>query len=239
MTALNTRRDLIIHAKGIVARADFLEDDIEEKLEKLSLLKNVRGVRYLLNWHDNLSYRFCGRGDLLTDKKWRKGFSLLEKFNFSFDLHLYYHQFEDATDLARTFPNIQLILNHAGCPVDRDEASTEKWKAAMLKLAEQPNIAAKISGLSMYDHNGTFESFQPYILHTIKSFGVKRCMFASNFPVGKINISYSNLYHIFKRAVEHLPLDQQLLLFSSNAIKFYRLPPLFKPSSSRSSSTTL
>ncbi len=63
----------------------------------------------------------------------------------------------------------------------------------MRMLAGCANVAVKISGLAMFDHQWTVESLRPYVLETIDTFGVERAMFASNFPVDRLFGSYAEL----------------------------------------------
>jgi predicted TIM-barrel fold metal-dependent hydrolase len=60
-------------------------------------------------------------------------------------------------------------------------------------------------------------------LHTIKCFGVNRCMFESNFPVDKASISYAVLWNAFKKMVADFSEDEKHALFYGTAAKVYRL----------------
>lgn len=104
---------------GLVADTNLADDRLEEKLLILtSQFKNVRGIRHILNWLDGKAriYTMCDRPDYLTDDKWKKGFSLLNKYGLSFDLQIYQHQMNDAAQLAREYLNTPIILNHCGKP---------------------------------------------------------------------------------------------------------------------------
>jgi len=208
---------------GIVAHADLSSPDIEDTLKQLSNFQNVRGIRQLLNWHENPQYRFASRPDYLTDPNWQQGYSLLSHYGLHYELHCYHTQFKDAIPLIQAHPKIQVILNHSGCPIDRDEASTAAWKEATRELAKEKNVAVKISGLGMFDHNFTADSIRPYVLHLIDVFGVDRCMFASNFPVDKLLSDYDYLFNTFREVVKDVSASNQRKLFHDNAKKFYRL----------------
>ena len=52
------------------------------------------------------------RPDLIRTDAWRHGFSLLERFDLSFDLQLYPAQMTDAAALALAYPNVLIILDH-------------------------------------------------------------------------------------------------------------------------------
>jgi predicted TIM-barrel fold metal-dependent hydrolase len=102
---------------GFVAYANLMDDQLRENLAILiNQFKNVRGVRQMLNWLDSKAsiYTMCDRPDYLTDDKWKKGYSLLNKYGLSFDLQIYEHQMKDAAQLAREHLDTTIILNHCG-----------------------------------------------------------------------------------------------------------------------------
>ena len=167
---------------GIVAYALLEEPDAEAVLEAHCAHANMRGIRQILSWHENPTWSFHERADLMQDAAWRRGFGLLQRFDLSFDMMVYSGQLGDALDLAQAFPDTQIILNHTGSPADRDDDAIAAWRAGMSALASADNVAVKISDLGAYDHDWTTESTRPFIRHTIDAFGIERCMFRERFP---------------------------------------------------------
>jgi predicted TIM-barrel fold metal-dependent hydrolase len=211
---------------GIVAFADLADPRIETVLEAHARYPNVRGIRFLLNYEKGAPlYCATTRGDWLTDPQWRRGYALLEKYGLSFDLQIFWQQMTDAADLARAFPNVQLILNHTGMPRSADPDYVVGWRRGMRTLAEAPNVAAKISGLAMFHHGWTPAVIRPFVLDTIEIFGPERCMLASNFPVDKLQSSYDALWSAFDRITAGFSEPERRALFHDNAIGYYRLEP--------------
>jgi predicted TIM-barrel fold metal-dependent hydrolase len=207
---------------AIVAFADLSRPDVDEVLSQHREYKNVRGIRHMLNRHKNELWHMSDR-DYLKDDTWRQNFSLLAKYNLSFDLQLYYHQIDDAISLAKDNPEILFILNHAGMPVDRDTESIEAWRLALERLAECSNVVAKISGLGMCDWKWTVDSIRPFVLGVIKAFGVDRCMFASNFPVDKNFSDYASVWNAYDEITAEFSEEVRMKLFHDNAETYYRL----------------
>lgn len=208
---------------GIVGYADLGLPDVEAVLEGHSSFPNIRGIRHSLNYHPDPVKTYLDRPGITNEPAWRAGYALLRRYNLSFDLQIYYPQMEESYDLARSFPDTQVILDHTGMPVDRSPEDLADWRKAMGRLAEAPNIACKISGLGMCDWTWTAESIRPYVLDAIEIFGVDRCMFASNFPVDKLFSSYDALFGAFKTITESFSADERRKLFHDNAARFYRL----------------
>lgn len=208
---------------AIIAHADLEADNADSVLASHAECKAVRGIRQILNWHPDPRYSFIDRSDLLRDPKWLKGFGLLKKYDFSFDLQLYPHQMMDAARVARDHEDTTIILNHTGMPLRRDADGVQSWQDGMRALASVPSVHAKISGLGMVDPDWTVASIRPFVLKTIDYFGVDRCMFASNFPVDKIYASFDRIYEAFFEIVKDLSDTDKKKLFHDNALRVYRL----------------
>ena len=110
-------------------------------------------------------------------------------------------------------------------PTDRDQEGVEAWRRGMSLLAQQPNVAAKISGLGMVDRAWTEESIRPFVLQTIESFGVDRAMFASNFPVDRIHGPFGAHFSAYDSITRSFSASERTKLFGANAACLYRLDP--------------
>ena len=207
---------------GIVAFADLAAPDVEAVLEGHSVFANMRGIRQILNRHADPAINVAAV-DYLNDPAWQRGYARLEAHGYSFDLQLYWPQMVAAAALAARHPGIPVVLNHTGMPLERDPAGIEGWRSGMRRLAECPNVAAKISGLGMVDNPWTLASIRPFGLETIESFGVERCLFASNFPVDKLFSDYRTLWRAFDSITAAFSESERGALFHDNAVRVYRL----------------
>lgn len=207
---------------AIIAYADFSNKNIQSVLEQHCEFECVHGIRQILNFHPDPMLSYTER-NLLEDDDWRKNFGLLSRFNFSFDMQLYYQQMAQAARLATRYDQTRIIINHTGMPVERDEHGIEGWRTGMKTLAACPNIAVKISGLGMTDPQWSTDSIRPFVLETIDIFGAERCMFASNFPVDSLFGSYDRLFNAYRAIVRDFSASEQAMLFHDNAERYYRL----------------
>jgi predicted TIM-barrel fold metal-dependent hydrolase len=183
----------------------------------------VRGVRFILSWHEDPRKSFVPRSDYMVDRQWLQGFALLAEFGLSFDLMLYPGQMADAARLAARFSETLIVLNHAGSPADRDAEGMSRWRRGLRALAAQPNVRIKISDLVAYDHDWTLESLRPVVLECIEAFGADRAMFASDFPVAGLHATYDQVFASFKTIVAELTPAEQRCLFYDNAQRDYRM----------------
>src|SRR5690606_34444090 len=130
----------------------------------------------------------------MRDPLWREGYAQLAPAGLHFDLQTPWWHLDEAAELAADFPTTTIILNHAGLPSDRSPEALAAWRAALDRLARQPNVVAKISGIGMPGKAWTLELQQPVIDGVIAAFGVERCAFASNFPVDSLCASFQTIF---------------------------------------------
>ena len=68
-----------------------------------------------------------------------------------------------------------------------------------------------------------YEDNRRIVLEAIEIFGTGRCMFASNFPVDGLRVSYARMFDDFKRITAGLADDERQRVFHDNAAGFYRI----------------
>ena len=208
---------------AIVAFADFSKDNIVEILDGHQEYKNTRGIRQILSFNKEEPKYSHASEDFMKNTTWVENFKNIRNRNLSFDIQIYKHQMQDASDLANKYDDVLFILNHTGEPCYQTEEYIQSWEENMKKLAKCENVAAKISGLGMFDPQWTIDSTRIFVEKTIQIFGIDRCMFASNFPVDKIFNTFDNYWESFKEITKNYSENDKKLLFSSNAEKFYRI----------------
>ncbi len=233
---------------GIVGRADLLlSDGVKAVLEAHVRAGGgrFRGIRNSASWEPDKEVlgplNRVEEGLYLRDD-FRAGFRHLAPLGLSFDAWLLEPQLPDVIDLARTFPETTIVLDHVGTPLGRAsyqgrlEERFPIWRNNILELAKSPNVAVKLGGLAMAFCN--FPSFlaeprapsqqladewRPYIETCITAFGPERCMFESNFPVDMGSCDYATLWNAFKRLASGASAGEKAALFSGTAKRIYRL----------------
>lgn len=210
------------YPQAIIASAQLESPDVEALLAQQASHPHVRGIRQILNWHPDPLKTYTPR-DLLADPAWERGFALLARHGFSFDLQIYPAQMPAAAALAGRHPDIPLILNHTGMPVDRGAAGLEAWQEGMRGLAQHPNVFVKISGLAMLDWSWSLESLRPFVLGTIDTFGPERCLFGSNFPVDRLFGSFERYYEAYLSLLAGMSATERARMLATNAERIYRI----------------
>ncbi len=208
---------------GIVAYADLAARDVEAVLEAHAAHRNMRGIRQILSWSDKPAMHLAFRPDLMTDQTWRSGFAMLRRYALSFDLQVFPCHFADVLKLCGRFPDVSVILNHTGMPIDRSPSGLASWADGMSCLARAPNLSVKLSGLQLANMDCDEAAMRPIVLRTIDAFGISRCMFGSNFPVDGLWSDYDTVINRFRRITVGFSQTEQAALSRENAERIYRL----------------
>jgi L-fuconolactonase len=167
---------------------------------------------------------------------------MLGRLGLSFDAWLYHPQIDELANLAGSFPDVKIVLNHIGGPLGigayrgkRNEVFS-RWAASINALAAHQNVYIKIGGLGQrYNPLGFSEpteppssemvaaACRPYVDACIKAFGTSRSMFESNFPVDKASYSYPVFWNACKLMAKGASSAEKADLFARTAARFYRL----------------
>ena len=119
----------------------------------------LRGMRHGVAWDGSEAVgKYASRvvpPHLVLDKTFREGFAQLAPLGMSFESWQYHPQLPDAIDLARSFPDTTIILNHVGGILGvgpyagHREEIFSTWRTHIAELAKCPNVNMKLGGLGM------------------------------------------------------------------------------------------
>jgi predicted TIM-barrel fold metal-dependent hydrolase len=208
---------------AIVAFADLAAPDVAGTIEAHLAFPNMRGIRQILNWHEDPRFRVASQSGLMNDSAWRRGFGLLSRYGLSFDLQIYWPQMAVALQLAKDYPDTPILLNHFGMPIDRTPEGVAAWAHALALLAQAPNVMVKLSGLGLGHPNWTIEDTAPLLLRAIDIFGVERAMFATNLPVDRLFSEPARILLAFDSALKGFNPAERAALLRVNAEQAYRI----------------
>jgi L-fuconolactonase len=189
---------------------------IEPELEELRKHKLLRAVRRLIQTQPDPD--FCIRPEFI------EGLKLLAPHDIAFDICIFHHQMPNVIKMVRQCPEVRFVLDHIGKPGIK-EGIFDPWRQNLKELAAMPNVHCKISGVTTEaDHkNWTREQLKPYILHTLETFGIDRCMYGGDWHVSELAGTYPQWVDVVDWVTEGANPEEKRKLFHDNAINFYRL----------------
>jgi predicted TIM-barrel fold metal-dependent hydrolase len=213
----------------------------------IRMIQNYHATDPTLTWPQ------VERGDYWSDPAFFRAFELMLELGLSFDLQLNPHQMLDAAAFFAHFPGVPVVLNHLGCPkyvlllltrgpsltclcvarlnqgADKDAVELETWRSGMAALAALPSVHVKLSGFcyvksDVFTNPDAEAQVKALVLQVIEWFGSSRCLFASNFPVDKLDgTPLITLVTHVKAWLADLPSPMLADIFHGTATKLYRL----------------
>lgn len=209
-------------ANAIVAFCDLTQITSQAELDQHQAFKNLRGVRQILG-RDAIEDAKNGTNALLENPAFKDGLKTLIKRDLSFDLQLTPPLLSAAARLFKSMEKLPVAICHAGSPQDFSKEGIRDWETGLKDFAEHGNMICKISGLGMFDHSWTVDSFRERVLRTIDVFGPSRIAFGSNFPVDKLYASYEDTFGAFIALTDAFSISERDDMFYGTAQRFYRI----------------
>jgi len=201
--------------KGIVGWVDLCDSKVESRLEHYSKNSLFKGVRHILQGENS---EFMLRDDF------QRGIGLLEKFNLTYDILVFFNQLEVVLELVEKFPNQSFVIDHIAKPEIKD-GKIEFWKKHITKIAKYPNVYCKISGMVTEADLKEWKTadITPYLDVVFQSFGTNRIMYGSDWPVCLLAAEYKEQLQLVLNYMTRFSKEEQTLVMGVNAVKFYNI----------------
>lgn len=128
---------------GIVCNANLADPDVESALKAQKQFPNLRGVRQMLYWDKDPTRQGAPHIDFCNDRDFRRGFALLENYELHFELQVFAWQAAHAVELIKAFPNVRMILVHAGMLTEHTPQAIDQWRAALTAMSGISQLACQ------------------------------------------------------------------------------------------------
>lgn len=201
--------------RGVISAARPESDGFEAWLEKQDR-RVVRGVRRVLHVVPDA---------LSQNDRFRRNLRKLGREGLPFDLCMLQGQLPLAVELVDACPDTTFVLDHCGGPAIASGRFVD-WAAQITRLAERPNLYAKLSGISAYaPPDWGLQTLQPYVDHLLASFGPGRIVWGSDSPVCTLQSSLPEWVATTHALISELDADERSLVLHANARRiWFNLP---------------
>ncbi|MEP6652050.1 MAG: amidohydrolase [Myxococcales bacterium] len=199
---------------GAIAAARPEHVDFPNQLDQLVAMPGVKGVRRILHTEpDELS-----QGELFVSNVRR-----LSAHGLTFDLCVRADQLPVGRLLAARCPDVTFIMDHCGVP-DVAGQALDPWRENIKRIAELPNVNAKISGVVAYAKpDWTVDDLRPFVEHVIQTFGWDRVMWGSDHPVCTLTANLNRWVEATHAIIAGASKEQKAALLHRNAECIYRM----------------
>ncbi len=201
--------------KGVVGWVDLRDKNLEKRLKYYSQNQYFKGLRHIVQ---------AEKQDFLLLKDFQNGISKLSRFDLTYDILIYPFQLNAAIELVKQFPKQQFIIDHIAKPEIRNQKISD-WKIGIQLLAQNPNVACKISGLVTEADFTNFSpsDFTPYLDIVFECFGEDRILFGSDWPVCLVAATYQDVLLLIEEYTAGFSEEQNKKLFGGNAARIYKI----------------
>jgi L-fuconolactonase len=202
--------------KGVVGWVDLQATNISDQLEELSRHTKLKGFRHILQGEQDRA--------LMLKPAFLKGIKALAKHGFTYDILIYPDQLLYVPDLLSQFPDQRFVIDHIAKP-DIKGGNIADWAAGIKALRKFENLSCKVSGMVTEAdwNNWKPEDFIPYLDIIFETFGARRLMFGSDWPVCLTAGEYKDVVSLAGNYIDKLSTTEQMLFWGGNAVEFYNL----------------
>lgn len=201
--------------KGIVGWTDLQSPGVQARLEYYYQFQEVKGFRHIIQAEPE---------EFFSRPAFRKGISLLEQYNFTFDILIYPHHLPAALSFIKAFPNQAFVIDHLAKPFIKKQ-QLKPWKQQLQQIAMHENVMCKISGMvteADWQHWKTTD-FKPYLDTVLEAFGPARIQYGSDWPVCQVAATYDRQMEIIRHFIDPLSPAEKKAILGENAGRFYHL----------------
>jgi L-fuconolactonase len=205
---------------GVVGWVDFIAADAVSQIEQLTKHPKLKGLRPML--HD------------LPDPAWilqpnvQAALAAMEKLGLVFDALIRTVHLPHILKIAERYPKLSIVIDHCAKPEIAHGVDTacQPWADGMAALSEMSNVSCKLSGLLTEAGKLAEPNIcKPWIEDTLRTFGTKRMMWGSDWPVLELAGDYQTWFEECRAITRNLTTSQQENIYSNNAIRIYNLIP--------------
>jgi len=206
---------------GLVGSLEIGTPDFKKHLTKLSKDGRFVGIR--------MRERPGGDSFFENEAVW-SDLQLLSDRNQTLDVLMFQYSLDDVDMISKRLPKLKILINHvAGADIEGKPADP-KWIAAVQKVAKNPNVNCKISGLFQQSHRQpspkNLSFYKPELDVLWEAFGEDRLIYGSNWPVTMRGGTYGEYLAVVKGFFTDKSRAAREKFFFKNALKFYGLPAL-------------
>jgi L-fuconolactonase len=201
---------------GVVGWAPLAAPDAGLILDRLVQHSRLKALRHVLHDEPDDFY-------MLNDD-FNRGIDLLESYRLAYDILIFERHLPQTIVFVDRHPGQVFIIDHIAKPRIRDGV-VSPWREHMEDLAKRENVYCKVSGMTTEANWNMWspDMLRPYFDVVLSTFGPKRLMFGSDWPVLTLAGTYKTWMDTFRSFVRELSVDEQECLRRSTAIAAYQL----------------
>lgn len=202
--------------RGVVGWVDFEAYDAVAQIERLARHHRLVGLRPML--------QDIARNDWILDTARVAPLAAMIDAGLVFDALIRSAHLASIDTLAARYPLLTIVIDHAAKPMIGDPTRFDHWRAGIAALGRHANVHCKLSGLmTEAPPNADRAMLQPYVDALIASFGPRRLLWGSDWPVVLMAGDYARWLAITGDLLAALDCASIAEIRGGNACRIYKL----------------
>jgi predicted TIM-barrel fold metal-dependent hydrolase len=204
---------------GVVTLGDPTSEQFPDLVDHWRQMPLVRSVRIRLV--EDLTPNGSVKGSAVDNPRVMRNLALLARHDLSVTIEAPSHQLELVTMIARDLPDLRILVDHFGWPMNLDEDGFRQHIQRLKKLATAPQVATRIDAIGTVFGNWTIAEVQPWLAAVVDTFGPDRCMLGSDLPIEGLRSGFASLYDAYNEIFAHHSTAEREMLFHTTAQHWY------------------
>jgi len=201
--------------RGVVGWVDLADPAALDTLAELASAPLLKSVRPMLQD--------------IADPRWilcagvASAIARLPALGLRFDVLATPRELPFVAEMVERCPDLPFVIDHCAKP-QIAERSWQPWAADIARVARHPQAHCKLSGLvTEAGADLSAAELRPYVDHVLESFGPRRVLWGSDWPVVTLAATYSEWAAMAEDLLAGLSVEDRGAVFGGNAIRFYDL----------------
>jgi L-fuconolactonase len=202
--------------RGVVGWAPLASSHVAADLEHLPSQSKLKGLRHIVQDEPDDNF--------ILGSNFNQGVSSLKNSGLVYDILIFEKHLPAAIQFVDRHPGQVFVLDHIAKPKIR-ERLLQPWTKHIGELARRENVFCKLSGMvteADWKH-WTEADLKPYMDVVLQTFGPKRLMAGSDWPVCLVATSYKKWFDVLRSLLGELSESERERVFGETAREVYRL----------------
>jgi L-fuconolactonase len=199
--------------RGVVGWTDFDAADAVARIDALAARRLLVGLRPMVQDIDN--------DDWLLGPGLAPLLAAMARNGLVFDALVLPRHLPRLLQVVGRHPDLEFVLDHCGKP-RLATGEIASWQGDIALLAEQPNIACKLSGLvTEAPPDWQIADLRQAVDHVVMCFGPRRLLWGSDWPVVNLAGDYAKWFAAAETLLADLSSDEKADILGGNAARIY------------------
>lgn len=199
---------------GVVGWVDLAAREAPDQIAWLAENKMLKGLRPMLQG--------LPEDDWILRPELTPALAAMKANGLCFDVLIFPRHLPHVAKFFARHGDLPMVIDHGAKPYIA-KGEIEPWKADMTSVARDfPNVCCKLSGLATEAAPGwTIETLKPYVDALVETWGPKRLMWGSDWPVLNLAGNYRDWFTIAQKLTAQLSESDRADVFGNTAQRFY------------------